>query len=193
MQAGFRPTKRINVIASPLVGVIFAWLLNAPYWIFPIAAIHWWLAEKPGHGWPKGYIVRGFRPDIDKPGAMPERWQPEWSIDRPFLAMAIRGFIWFAPFTAMMFSDEEPDEFHEWLYTVVGGTTTGVLIFCMPDFVWFFAGYIIGLPLVMLIGLILQKAKLEIPQATNAWQISEWLLQPVVAIIVFSGILANTT
>lgn len=87
---------RYSFVATISIGLIFGFLLFGLSWWILLGSVVIYLGEKPSVGWPKGYIVRG-RPDTWKRGAKPEWWQPKWTVDRPYWALALRGAFFIIP------------------------------------------------------------------------------------------------
>ena len=76
-------------------GAILAYLALCPYWLIPVAAVLFWLGEKPGWGYPMGYAAHGEAPELwDKTPHGLEKWQPGFLHHKPYLSLVVRGAIW---------------------------------------------------------------------------------------------------
>ena len=78
-------------------GAVLAYLALCPYWLLPVAAVLFWLGEKPGWGYPIGMAYHDNDLSHDKTPHGPEWWQPQFTYNRPYLALALRGVIWGLP------------------------------------------------------------------------------------------------
>lgn len=168
IMGGWTKLKILKKIDAFILGIVYG-LILLPFteWLsILLIGLGCWLGEKPGVGWPKGYIDRGVRPDSWKPTAKREWYIPKVLEDEPYLSLAIRGFLWGFPMTL--------------LGSLGGLSNWPILLILTPLF-------IISLPLAIFIGKYMPKIK--ILGATSAWPWSEIWQQ----IIVMAGILTFVT
>lgn len=94
--------KAAGFVYGLSLGVLLTWNTMWDGWLLVLGcSVLWWLGEKPGWGWPSGWLLTGKRPDTWDINAEPEDWQfTPWLRETYYgqvISMLLRGAIWAAP------------------------------------------------------------------------------------------------
>ncbi len=98
IRGGLRPVKWIEYPAKFGYGAFLALLITNDWRLIIATSVLWWLGEKPGWGFPSGWVLTGKDPRTWKQDAEPEKWQKLLGIENmPLTSLLIRGLIWCVP------------------------------------------------------------------------------------------------